>query len=159
MSVFRQKAGRKDPGDIDVVDYLCWQAGSLIMMVVMGVLAIHMIAVSLWLAIQWGPNPIVFSVVPVVGVCLLVSLVFLAWSWSTNRALMGILEGRGSGILFMILPALSATPLIVLGMLSRWQGKDVAVGYPFVIYYTTLAVLLLVLPPTGIHWRRKEKTS
>ena len=159
MSIFRQKAGRKDPGDTDVVDYLCWQAGSLIMMVVVGVLAIHMIAVSLWLAIQWGPNPIVFAVVPVVGVCLLVSLAFLAWSWSTGRALMGILEGRGSGILFMVLPALSATPLIVLWLLSRWQEMDVAVGAPFVIYYTTLAVLLLTLPPTGIRWRRKEKTS
>lgn len=161
MSVFRQKVGREDPGDIDVVDYLCWQGGALIMMVVMGLLAIRMTAVSLWLTVQWGPNPIVITVASVVGVCLWFGLAFLAWNWATGRALVNIFEGRGSSILFMILPALSATPLIVLGLLSRWQGRDVAMADPFVIYYTTLALLLLVLPPTGIRWRgrRKEKSS
>ena len=157
MSVFRQKVGREDPGDIDVVDYLCWQGGALIMMVVMGLLAIRMTAVSLWLTVQWGSNPIVITVASVVGVCLWFGLAFLAWNWATGRALVNIFEGRGSGILFLILPALAAVPPQALWLLSWWWGRDVVASDPLTIYCTTLAVLLLVLPPTGIHWRKEGR--
>lgn len=154
--------GRKDLGyfgDIDVVDYLCWQAGLLIMMVVMGVLLIRMITVSMWLSFQLWSNLIASIITLILGGWFWIGLIFLTWGLVAERSLVNISEGRGSSILFMILPALSATPLIVLGLLSRWKGEGVAVADPFIVYYTTLAVLLLVLPPTGIRWRGKEKSS
>jgi len=72
---------------------------------------------------------------------------------------MGMTRRSGSGILFLILPALAAAPVQVLGLLSWWWGREVVASDPLAIYCTTLAVLLLVLPPTGIRWRGKEKTS
>lgn len=158
MSFFRKKMGRKDLGyfgDIDVVDCLCWQVGLLIMMVVMGVLLIRMITVSVWLSFQLWSNLIASIITSILGGWFWIGLIFLTWGLVVERALVNIPEGRGSGILFMILPALSATPLIVLRLLSWWWGRDVVVADPLIVYYTTLAVLLLVLPPTGIRWRRK----
>lgn len=42
-----------------------------------------------------------------------------------------------------------------------WLGGSalMMVADPLIVYCTALAVLLLVLPPTGIRWRGKEKTS
>lgn len=159
MSFCKRDADQEELDSISDLDYFCWLGGSALMMVAMGMMAIYMATFSLWLTFQWCPNLFVTALVSVVGLPLWGGLSFLVWVRLMGRALMGMTRRSGSGILFLILPALSATPLIVLGLLSRWKGEGVAVADPFIVYYTTLAVLLLVLPPTGIRWRGKEKSS
>lgn len=155
MSFCKRDADQEELDSISDLDYLCWQVGSLIMMVVMGVLLIRMITVSMWLSFQLWSNLIASIITLILVGWFWIGLIFLTWGLVTKRALVNISKGRGSSILFMILPVLSATPLIVLGLLSRWKGEEVAVADPLAIYCTTLAVLLLVLPPTGIHWRKE----
>lgn len=160
MSLCERDADQEELDSISDLDYFCWLSGSALMMVAMGVMAIHMAMFSLWLTVQWWPNLVaVTALVSVVGLPLWGGLSFLAWVRLMGRALMGMTRKSGSGILFLISPALAAAPVQALGLLSWWWGRDVVVADPLTIYCTTLAVLLLVLPPTGIHWRRKEKTS
>ena len=160
MSFCKRDADQEEPDSISDLDYFCWLGGSALMMVAMGVMAIHMAMFSLWLTVQWWPNLLaVTALVSVVGLPLWGGLSFLAWVRLMGRALMGMTRRSGSGILFLILPALAAVPPQALGLLSWWWGRGVVVANPLTIYCTTLAVLLLVLPPTGIRWRGKEKTS
>ena len=159
MSICKRGADQEDLDSISDLDYFCWLGGSALMMVAMGVLAIHMAMFSLWLIVHWWPNLVVTALASIMGLPLWGGLAFLVWGWITGRALMGMTRKSGSGILFMILPALAAAPLQALGLLSWWWGKDVVVADPLIVYCTALAVLLLVLPPTGIRWRGKEKSS
>lgn len=88
--------GRKDLGyfgDIDVVDYLCWQAGLLIMMVVMGVLLIRMITVSMWLSFQLWSNLIASIITLILGGWFWIGLIFLTWGLVAERSLVNISEG------------------------------------------------------------------
>lgn len=159
MSFCERDADQEELDSISDLDYFCWLSGSALMMVAMGMMAIHMATFSLWLTFQWCPNLFITALVSVVGLPLWGGLSFLAWVRLMGRALMGMTRRSGSGILFLILPALAAAPAQALGLLSWWWGRDVMVANPLIVYCTTLAVLLLVLPPTGIRWRRKEKTS
>lgn len=160
MSFCKRDADQEEPDSISDLDYFCWLGGSALMMVAMGVMAIHMAMFSLWLTVQWWPNLLaVTALASVVGLPLWGGLSFLAWGWIMDRALMGMTRKSGSGILFLISPALAAVPAQALGLLSWWWGRDVMVADPLIVYCTALVVLLLVLPPTGIHWRGKEKTS
>lgn len=159
MSFCERDADQEELDSISDLDYFCWLGGSALMMVAMGVLAIHMAMFSLWLTFQWCPNLFVTALVSVVGLPLWGGLSFLVWVRLMGRALMGMTRRSGSGILFLILPALAAVPPQTLGLLSWWWGRDVVVADPLIVYCTALAVLLLVLPPTGIRWRGKEKTS
>lgn len=159
MSFCKRDADQEEPDSISDLDYFCWLGGSALMMVTMGVMAIYMATFSLWLTFQWCPNLFVTALVSVVGLPLWGGLSFLAWVRLMGRALMGMTRRSGSGILFLISPALAAAPAQALGLLSWWWGRDVMVADPLIVYCTALAVLLLVLPPTGIRWRGKEKTS
>lgn len=159
MSFCERDADQEELDSISDLDYFCWLSGSALMMVAMGMMEIHMATFSLWLTFQWCPNLFITALVSVVGLPLWGGLSFLAWVRLMGRALMGMTRRSGSGILFLILPALAAAPAQALGLLSWWWGRDVMVANPLIVYCTTLAVLLLVLPPTGIRWRRKEKTS
>lgn len=158
MSLFRRDTDQEGLEGISDLDYFCWLAGSALMMVAMGVLAIRMATVSLWLTVQWWPNLVITTLASLVVLPLWSGLAFLAWGWITGRALKGMDRGR-SGILFLIPPVLASILLQALELLSRWWGGDAVVADPFIVYCTVLAVLLLVLPPAGIRWRGKEKSS
>lgn len=158
MSFFRRDEDQEGLEGISDLDYFCWLGGSALVMVAMGVLAIRMATFSPWLTVQWWPNLVVTALASIMWLPLWGGLAFLAWGWLTGRALTGMDKGR-SGILFLISPVLASIMLQALGLLSWWWGRDVVVADPLIVYCTAIAVLLLVLPPTGIHWRRKEKTS
>ena len=159
MSFCERDADQEELDSISDLDYFCWLSGSALMMVAMGMMAIYMATFSLWLTFQWCPNLFITALVSVVGLPLWGGLTFLVWGWLMDRALVGMTRRSGSGILFLILPALAAVPPQTLGLLSWWWGRDVMVANPLIVYCTALVVLLLVLPPTRIHWRGKEKTS